>query len=85
MIQQGRGGRIIGACSETGKQGAGGGVLFFLKMSIQEFALAFDAGTIYCATKFAVRSLTQSAGQSTGLLFPLQIPINIYIQTQLRH
>lgn len=43
MIEQGRGGRIIGACSQAGKQGA-------------------DVLTIYCATKFVVRSLTQSAG-----------------------
>ncbi|KAK7450577.1 hypothetical protein VKT23_012886 [Stygiomarasmius scandens] len=43
MITQGRGGRIIGACSISGKQGR-------------------DLGTTYCATKFAIRSLTQTSG-----------------------
>ncbi|EKM76895.1 hypothetical protein AGABI1DRAFT_115552 [Agaricus bisporus var. burnettii JB137-S8] len=51
MIKQGRGGRIIGACSQAGKHG-------------------FDSLTVYSATKFTVRSLTQSAAialQSHGI------------------
>ncbi|EKM76325.1 hypothetical protein AGABI1DRAFT_122711 [Agaricus bisporus var. burnettii JB137-S8] len=52
MIQQGRGGRIIGACSQVGKQGA-----------------------IYSATKFTVRSLTQSAAMA---LQPHDITVNAY-------
>ncbi|THU93552.1 acetoin reductase family protein [Dendrothele bispora CBS 962.96] len=47
MIAQGRGGRIIGACSISGKVGR-------------------DLGTTYCATKFAVRSLTQTSALELG-------------------
>ncbi|KAF8624347.1 hypothetical protein AX17_007174 [Amanita inopinata Kibby_2008] len=47
MIKQGRGGRVIGASSMYGKQGA--------------------VGTgAYCASKFAVRGLTQSAAKEYG-------------------
>lgn len=42
MVAKGRGGRLIGATSNLGKQGAAG----------------FSS---YCATKFAVRGMTQSA------------------------
>ncbi|KAF7760778.1 hypothetical protein Agabi119p4_10187 [Agaricus bisporus var. burnettii] len=56
MIQQGRGGRVIGACSQVGKQG-------------------LDAGAIYSATKFTVRSLTQSAAMA---LQPHDITVNAY-------
>ena len=48
MIAQGRGGRIIGASSVTGKIGH----------------LLCSA---YCASKFAVRALTQSAGNNLFL------------------
>ncbi|KAJ6615024.1 hypothetical protein B0H10DRAFT_1802174 [Mycena sp. CBHHK59/15] len=41
MISQGRGGRIIGACSVSGKKGA--------RMT-----------SAYCASKFAIRGLTQN-------------------------
>jgi NAD(P)-dependent dehydrogenase (short-subunit alcohol dehydrogenase family) len=43
MLKQGRGGRIVGASSAVGKQGAAG-------------------SSAYCASKFAVRGLTQSLG-----------------------
>lgn len=44
MVKQGRGGRIIGACSIAGKQ-------------------ELPMGSAYCASKFAVRGLTQSLGK----------------------
>ncbi|KAF8258247.1 acetoin reductase family protein [Lactarius quietus] len=47
MIAQGRGGRIIGACSQAGKQ-------------------ASSTAPAYCASKFAVRGLTQAAAQEFG-------------------
>jgi len=47
MIAQGRGGRIIGACSAAGKKGSG-------------------VAAAYCASKFAVRGLTQAAAQEFG-------------------
>jgi len=47
MVRQGRGGRIIGACSVAGKMGVP-----FL-------------GT-YCASKFAIRGLTQAAAKELG-------------------
>lgn len=47
MIAQGRGGRIIGACSQAGKQ-------------------ANPITPAYCATKFAIRGLTQAAAQEFG-------------------
>ncbi|KAJ3571124.1 hypothetical protein NP233_g3961 [Leucocoprinus birnbaumii] len=56
MIEQGRGGRIIGACSQAGKVG-------------------HPLASIYCATKFAVRSLTQSAALA---LKPHGITVNAY-------
>ncbi|XP_006464037.1 hypothetical protein AGABI2DRAFT_194639 [Agaricus bisporus var. bisporus H97] len=56
MIKQGRGGRIIGACSQAGKHG-------------------FDSLTVYSATKFTVRSLTQSAAIA---LQPHGITVNAY-------
>jgi len=47
MIAQGRGGRIIGACSQAGKQ-------------------ASSVVPAYCASKFAIRGLTQAAAQEYG-------------------
>jgi acetoin reductase-like protein len=47
MIAQGRGGRIIGACSAAGKKGAG-------------------IAAAYCASKFAIRGLTQAAAHEFG-------------------
>jgi NAD(P)-dependent dehydrogenase (short-subunit alcohol dehydrogenase family) len=47
MIAQGRGGRIIGACSLAGKQG-------------------YSPGSSYCASKFAIRGLTQAAAGEFG-------------------
>jgi len=57
MIAQGRGGRIIGACSTSGKRPAG------------PFMGA------YCASKFAVRGLTQAAALEFGRH---QITVNAY-------
>ncbi|KAI0001175.1 hypothetical protein BJV77DRAFT_938693 [Russula vinacea] len=48
MIAQGRGGRIIGACSAAGKK-AGAGI-----------------AAAYCASKFAIRGLTQAAAHEFG-------------------
>jgi len=56
MIAQGRGGRIIGACSAAGKKGAG-------------------IAAAYCASKFAVRGLTQAAAQEWG---KQRITVNAY-------
>ncbi|KAJ7779163.1 NAD-binding protein [Mycena metata] len=47
MVKQGRGGRIIGASSLAGKQGA-------------------ETAAAYCASKFAVRGLTQAAALEFG-------------------
>ncbi|KAJ7816757.1 acetoin reductase family protein [Mycena olivaceomarginata] len=47
MISQGRGGRIIGACSVGGKKGG-------------------QMTSAYCASKFAIRGLTQSAASEYG-------------------
>ncbi|KAJ7220747.1 hypothetical protein GGX14DRAFT_540813 [Mycena pura] len=56
MVQQGRGGRIIGACSVAGKIG-------------------FPFLATYCASKFAVRGLTQAAAQELG---KYRITVNAY-------
>ncbi|GLB40877.1 putative KR domain containing protein [Lyophyllum shimeji] len=56
MIAQGRGGRIIGACSVAGKRGS-------------------ENMAAYSATKFAIRSLTQSAAVEFG---PHGITVNAY-------
>lgn len=65
MKKQGRGGRIIGACSIAGKRGDP------------------DSGA-YCASKFAVRGLSQTAALE---LAPFGINVNCYapgaIQTDL--
>ncbi|KAI1784048.1 short chain oxidoreductase [Ganoderma leucocontextum] len=56
MIKQGRGGRIVGAASMTGKKG-------------------FASLSAYCASKFAVRGLTQSAALE---LAEHKITVNAY-------
>ncbi|KAJ7619852.1 acetoin reductase family protein [Mycena polygramma] len=56
MISQGRGGRIIGACSLGGKKGG-------------------QMMSAYCASKFAIRGLTQSAATEYG---PHGITVNSY-------
>jgi len=56
MIKQGRGGRIIGACSIAGKRGT-------------------KNQATYCASKFAVRGLTQAAAAEWG---PHGITVNAY-------
>ncbi|KAJ7100821.1 hypothetical protein B0H15DRAFT_817441 [Mycena belliarum] len=57
MVTQGKGGRIIGACSVSGKRASSG----FLG--------------VYCASKFAVRGLTQAAALEFG---PHGITVNAY-------
>ncbi|KAF4584932.1 hypothetical protein EYR40_001758 [Pleurotus pulmonarius] len=52
MIRQGRGGRIVGACSIAGKKG--------------ECDQRIAEAACYSSTKFAVRGLTQSAAQEYG-------------------
>ncbi|KAJ6591279.1 NAD-binding protein [Mycena vulgaris] len=56
MISQGRGGRIVGACSVGGKKGG-------------------QMISAYCASKFAIRGLTQSAASEYG---PYGITVNSY-------
>lgn len=61
MIKQGRGGRIIGASSQAGKHGEH---FMYIHTQIHEQPNSgFDSLTVYSATKFTVRSLTQSAGK----------------------
>ena len=59
MIKQGRGGRIVGAASTASKQGATD-LLSLMPIFDKHTGMANGAG--YCASKFAVRGLTQSAG-----------------------
>lgn len=62
MISQGRGGRIIGACSVGGKKGLVSSInrnCYKLKGFLGEGGQMTSA---YCASKFAIRGLTQSAG-----------------------
>ena len=56
MIRQGRGGRLVGACSIAGKRGD-------------------PRSAAYCASKFAVRGLSQSAALD---LAPHGITVNCY-------
>ncbi|KAK7043907.1 hypothetical protein VNI00_008073 [Paramarasmius palmivorus] len=74
MIAQGRGGRIIGACSMAGKKG------------ISRVAVTFPAYAAYSATKFAVRAITQSAAAELG---KFKITVNAYcpgnIETPMMH
>lgn len=68
MIKQGRGGRIIGACSQAGKHGEH---FMYIHTQIHEQPNSgFDSLTVYSATKFTVRSLTQSAGKWMFPSFP---------------
>lgn len=66
MIRQGRGGRLIGACSIAGKRGD-------------------PNSAAYCASKFAVRGMSQSAAID---LAPHGINVNCYapgaIHTEFR-
>lgn len=76
MIQQGRGGRIIGACSSAGKQGEDcydTATLGYMIIGIEN--LGNDLLTVYSATKFTVRSLTQSAGGSMMYLLLLVLRV----------
>lgn len=62
MVKQGHGGRIVGASSVMGKKGT-----YTLHRVIyifaNELAVGRDMVATYSASKFAVRGLTQSAGQ----------------------
>lgn len=65
MIQQGKGGRIIGACSATGKRGQSSSYV----NAPGEVGLTYDVQpgapflAAYSAAKFAVRGLTQVSGE----------------------
>ncbi|KAJ7679640.1 short chain oxidoreductase [Mycena rosella] len=61
MVAQGRGGRIIGACSLAGKQGRAPNL------------------SCYCASKFAVRGLTQATATELGVH---GITVNAYASGQ---
>ncbi|KAI3614185.1 acetoin reductase family protein [Moniliophthora roreri] len=60
MIAQGKGGRIIGASSVTGKQVCG---------------TAMEMFSVYSASKFAIRGLTQAFARELG---PHKITVNAY-------
>jgi len=60
MIAQGDGGRIIGASSLAGKKGKS--TQWLLCLLDLMFPLGHAFLSAYCASKFAVRGLTQSAG-----------------------
>jgi len=70
MIEQGKGGRIIGAASIASKQG----LFLIMTQSNQFWKFSNDIGQgwptlpIYSTSKFAVRGMTQNAGASTGNL-----------------
>ncbi|KAK0192780.1 NAD-binding protein [Armillaria mellea] len=64
MVKQGWGGRIIGACSVTGMRGRN-----------EPFELHVGHQSLYSASKFAVRGLTQSAAMELGTH---QITVNAY-------
>jgi NAD(P)-dependent dehydrogenase (short-subunit alcohol dehydrogenase family) len=63
MIAQGRGGRIIGACSMTGKRGALFRFSEFRMSSCKDSRAGEGMAGPYSSTKFAIRGLTQSAGE----------------------
>lgn len=67
MIDQGRGGRIIGACSVAGKQGDANDSTHSRTDMLR--TLGFDMLSLYSASKFTVRSLTQTAGFSDAFFF----------------
>ncbi|KAJ7808609.1 short chain oxidoreductase [Mycena olivaceomarginata] len=66
MVAQGRGGRIIGACSLAGKQG---------ENQLTQAQRAHPKLSTYSASKFAVRGLTQAAATELG---PHGITVNAY-------
>ncbi|KAF9447568.1 NAD(P)-binding protein [Macrolepiota fuliginosa MF-IS2] len=61
MIKQSRGGRIIGACSLAGKQGTVDRERLYYARRRINGPTGSPLLSIYSATKFAVRSLTQTA------------------------
>lgn len=63
MIKQGRGGRIIGASSMGGKQGL---LVSIDALTLLTLLLGQPGLSSYCASKFAIRGLTQSAALEFG-------------------
>ncbi|KAF7377442.1 hypothetical protein MSAN_00165900 [Mycena sanguinolenta] len=72
MIKQGGGGRIVGAASTAAKRGMPG--LVDLSSTYAKILGVPSLGA-YCASKFAIRGLTQSAAHELG---PHGITVNAY-------
>ena len=87
LIKQGNGGRIVGAASIASKQGQSDVtyVLRFYANSLQSRLTGIALHSAYCATKFAIRGMTQSAAMDYG---KYGITVNAYapgaIETPLR-
>jgi NAD(P)-dependent dehydrogenase (short-subunit alcohol dehydrogenase family) len=64
MIKQGRGGRIIGSSSLVGKQGEYNSWIPPFSVSHRTMNPGMANQAAYSSSKFAVRGLTQAAGQS---------------------
>ena len=87
LIKQGNGGRIIGAASIASKQGQSD-VTYVPRSyahSLQPRLTGIALHSAYCATKFAIRGMTQSAAMDYG---KYGITVNVYapgaIETPLR-
>jgi len=62
MIEQGKGGRIIGASSVAGKQGLSQPSSRISVLSPEPLPLGWGGIACYSSSKFAVRGLTQAVG-----------------------
>lgn len=65
LIEQGKGGRIIGAASTAGKRGKNHALSAARRCS-SRFATGVPDQPVYSATKFAIRGLTQAAARDYG-------------------
>ena len=71
MIKQGRGGRIIGPSSRNGKKGTHSFSTDILRIDTDRFVhRGMPDGIAYSSTKFAIRGLTQAAGEFGTLVCP---------------